>query len=53
MGKSFKFDPDLKEETTRVPRAGNLRKKLAVMKIKERRRERMKEKMDVLREDNE
>lgn len=53
MGKSFKYNPDLKEESTKVFRAGNIRKKISEIKIKERRKERIKFKREGLREENE
>ena len=53
MGKSFKYNFDLNEESTKVYRKGNVRKKIAEIKIKERRRERIKFKKEGLREEDE
>lgn len=44
MSKSFKIDPETFEETTKTKRFGNVRKRMAVEKIKERRKRKKEQK---------
>lgn len=43
MGKTFKYNPETFEETTKHKRYGNSRKKLAALAVKERRKRRREE----------
>jgi hypothetical protein len=43
MSKTFKYNPETLEVTTRHKRYGNSRKKLAVLAVKERRKRRKEE----------
>lgn len=40
MSKTFKYNPETHEQTTKHKRYGNARKKIAVLAIKERRKRR-------------